>query len=149
LRRGLPFRVRSDGNDEERDEIRRTSDVRTVVGADDRQCQHTTAIASRMHTIARVAAVVAATLVVQAGTACAAQYPGWADTGWVYASKRECCRAAIEGAAQYSAQACLVAGGVPRSFAGASQRGTCSAEWTQHDGELFYRCSGEASVWCR
>ena len=52
-------------------------------------------------------------------------------------------------AAQYSAQACITAGGVPRPFAGASQRGTCSAEWMQHDGSLLYRCNGEATVWCR
>src|SRR6185369_4433071 len=79
----------------------------------------------------------------------AAQYPGWGDTGWIYASKRECCNAAIDIAAQYSAQACLNVGGVPRSFAGASQRGTCSAEWMEYEGSLLYRCSGEATVWCR
>jgi len=37
-----------------------------------------------------------------------------------------------------------------QEFAGASQRGTCSAEWSQdEDGSMMYRCSGEASVWCR
>jgi hypothetical protein len=88
--------------------------------------------------------------VLLAGTgARAAQYAGWGDTGWVYVSKRECCNAAIEIAAQYSAQACVNAGGVPRPFAGASQRGTCSAEWMQQEGGLLYRCYGEASVWCR
>jgi hypothetical protein len=85
-----------------------------------------------------------------AAVANAAQYPGWGDTGWVYASKRECCNAAIEIAASYSAQACVTTGGVPRPFAGASQRGTCSAEWMQDgSGGLVYRCYGEASVWCR
>ncbi len=101
-----------------------------------------------MHVITRAASAAAVCLVL-AGTAGAAQYPGWGDTGWVYASKRECCRAAIDGAAQYSAQACIGAGGVPRTFAGASQRGTCSTEWTQHDGAILYRCYSEASVWCR
>ena len=96
--------------------------------------------------VARVAAAVV--LLVGAG-ARAAQYPGWGDTGWVYASKRDCCNAAIDIAAQYSAQACVDSGGVPRPFAGASQRGTCSAEWMQHEGSLVYRCYGEASVWCR
>jgi hypothetical protein len=68
----------------------------------------------------------------------------------VYASKRDCCNAAIDIAAEYSAQACMTAGGVPRPFAGSSQRGTCSAEWMQdEDGYLLYRCHGEASVWCR
>ncbi len=80
----------------------------------------------------------------------AAQYPGWGDTGWIYASKRECCNEAIDIAADYSADACRTAGGIPRPFAGASQRGTCSAEWSQdEDGSMMYRCSGEASVWCR
>ena len=84
-----------------------------------------------------------------AAAARAAQYPGWGDTGWVYASKRECCNAAINIAAQYSTQACIDAGGVPKAFAGSSQRGTCSAEWMQQDGSMLYRCYGEASVWCR
>lgn len=84
------------------------------------------------------------------GVARAAQYPGWGDTGWVYGSKRDCCNAAIEIAATYSANACVNSGGVPRPFAGASQRGTCSADWMQDDGgALLYRCYGEASVWCR
>jgi hypothetical protein len=87
---------------------------------------------------------------VPVATAGAAQYPGWGDTGWVYASKRECCNAAIEIAAQYSGQACVTAGGVPRPFAGSAQRGTCSAEWMQDEaGGVLYRCYGEASVWCR
>ena len=80
----------------------------------------------------------------------AAQYPGWGDTGWVYASKRECCNAAIGIAAEYSAQACINIGGVPRPFAGSSQRGTCSSEWmSDGEGGLLYRCFGEATVWCR
>jgi len=96
-----------------------------------------------------VAAGAAAFLLLAGAGARAAQYPGWGDTGWVYASKRECCSAAIDLAAQYSAEACVSAGGVPRPFAGASQRGTCSAEWMQDEGNLLYRCYGEASVWCR
>jgi hypothetical protein len=67
----------------------------------------------------------------------------------VYASKRDCCTAAIELAAQYSADACIGVGGVPRPFAGASQRGTCSAEWMQYEGSVLYRCYGEAAVYCR
>src|SRR4029453_5716964 len=75
----------------------------------------------------------------------AAQYPGWGDTGWVYASKRECCAAAIDIAATYSATACTNIGGVPSALRGAAQRGTCSAEWTQdEEGSLLYRCRGEA-----
>ena len=96
----------------------------------------------------RVVLGVAGLLFATAG-ALAAQYPGWGDTGWVYASKRECCHAAIEIAASYSAQACIQAGGVPSAFRGASQRGTCSAQWMQADGGLIYRCEGEAAVGCR
>jgi hypothetical protein len=92
---------------------------------------------------------VAAAVLVLAMSAHAAQYPGWGDTGWRYTSKRDCCYAAIDIAAGYSAQACLNAGGIPDSFAGASQRGTCSAEWTQSGDSLLYRCHGEAAVWCR
>ena len=104
-----------------------------------------------MQTRPRFVARAAVTFVLTAATIVrAAQYPGWGDTGWVYASKRECCNAAINIAADYSAQACVTAGGVPRPFAGASQRGTCSSEWSQAaDGSLLYRCYGEAAVWCR
>ena len=102
-----------------------------------------------MRMTTRTAAAAVICLLLGGGAARAAQYPGWGDTGWVYASKRDCCNAAIDIAAQYSAQACISAGGVPRSFAGASQRGTCSAEWMQYEGSLVYRCYGEASVWCR
>ena len=100
----------------------------------------------RAWTLAAGAALV---LLLAAAGARAAQYPGWGDTGWVYASKRDCCNAAIDIAANYSAEACIAAGGVPRSFAGSSQRGTCSSEWMQAEGGVLYRCYGEASVWCR
>jgi hypothetical protein len=88
-------------------------------------------------------------LLLLATAAPAAQYPGWGDTGWISVSKRECCNEAIGIAASYSSQACVNVGGLPRPFAGAAQRGTCSAQWTQdEDGNLLYRCYGEASVWC-
>ena len=96
------------------------------------------------------AGTAACSVLLTATVAGAAQYPGWGDTGWVYASKRDCCAAAIDIAAQYSAQACVTTGGVPRPFAGSAQRGTCSAEWQQNGGGgLLYRCYGEAAVWCR
>jgi hypothetical protein len=89
-------------------------------------------------------------LLLAAGNARAGQYPGWGDTGWVYASKRDCCTAAIEIAASYSAAACTNSGGMPAPFRGAAERGTCKAEWRQGgQGSLLYRCLGEASVWCR
>jgi hypothetical protein len=82
--------------------------------------------------------------------AVAAQYPGWGDTGWVYASKRDCCDAAISIAQEYSAQACLNTGGLPRPMSGGVQRGSCSSEWTQDaDGGILWRCYGEAAIWCR
>jgi len=104
-----------------------------------------------MRVLRRPAVIPAVALLLLGGTAAtASQYPGWGDSGWGYTSKRECCNAAIEIAAQYSAQACITAGGVPRPFAGSTQRGTCSAEWTQvQGGGVVYRCDGEASVWCR
>jgi len=104
-----------------------------------------------MHPRTRTAAMTGAALLLLPAAARAAQYPGWGDTGWSHTNKRECCVDAIEIAAEYSAQACMTAGGVPRPFAGASQRGTCSSEWSQGGGGggLTYRCYGEASVWCR
>lgn len=91
---------------------------------------------------------VALFLVVAAGVE-AAEYPGWGDTGWIYASKWQCCNEAIGIASQYSEQACMTSGGRPSPFAGEAQRGSCSAQWTQDaDGNVLYRCSGEASVWC-
>jgi hypothetical protein len=84
------------------------------------------------------------------GTAHATQYPGWGDTGWIYASKYECCNQAIAIASQYSAQACYTAGGSPQSFAGGGQRGSCRADFQQDDeGNMMYRCYGEAAIWCR
>ena len=81
--------------------------------------------------------------------ATAAQYPGWGDTGWVYASKRECCNSAIAIASQYSEDACTNSGGVPSPFVGGGQRGSCSSQWTQDgNGYVMYRCYGEASIWC-
>ena len=83
-------------------------------------------------------------------TASATSYPGWGDTGWIYASKYQCCNQAIAIASQYSAQACVTAGGNPRSFAGGGQRGSCTSEWQQDEtGAMMYRCYGDASVWCR
>ena len=97
-----------------------------------------------------VAGAVGALVLLAATGARAAQYPGWGDTGWVYASKRECCNAAIAFANEYSAQACVIAGGVPKGFSGGVQRGTCQPEWSQdEDGYVLYRCYAEASVWCR
>ena len=102
----------------------------------------------RRRSTARVVITTVGLLIVAAG-ARAAEYPGWGDTGWVYASKWQCCQEAIAIAAQYSAQACTTSGGRPDPFAGDAQRGSCSSTWTQDaDGNVLYRCSGEATVWC-
>ena len=97
----------------------------------------------------RVAALAVAFLSSAAAPVRAAQYPGWGDTGWVYASKRDCCDAGIALAQQYSMQACADTGGVPKPTAG-GQRGTCRWQWMQDSGgTILYRCYGEAAVWCR
>ena len=95
-------------------------------------------------------AFAAATLLLTPLDAHAAQYPGWGDTGWVYASKRDCCNAAIAIAQDYSAQACINTGGVPRPLTGGRQRGSCTSEWIQDsEGGVLWRCYGEAAIWCR
>jgi hypothetical protein len=80
----------------------------------------------------------------------AREYPAWGDTGWMYGSKRECCKAAIAIAQQYSMEACLNLGGMPRPMRGGVARGSCESEWTQTpDGGILYRCVSESSVFCR
>ena len=110
--------------------------------------------ARRMRPSARriiFAAVMGMMFLLAPGDAPAAQYPGWGDTGWIYADKRDCCDAAIALAQRYSADACVSAGGVPRPpLGGAGQRGSCSWEWMQDvDGSTLSRCYGEATLWCR
>ena len=99
---------------------------------------------------ATLIAIIAAALVGGWSSAArASAYAGWGDTGWVYASKRDCCNAAIAIAQQWSMEACVNVGGVPRPMRGA-KRGTCESEWMQGpDGGLLYRCYSESSVWCR
>jgi hypothetical protein len=95
-------------------------------------------------------AVVVATILVAATGASAAQYQAWGDTGWVYASKRECCDAAIAIAQDQSAALCLNTGGVPRPPMGNGRRGVCTSEWSQDgSGGMVYRCYAEAALWCR
>ena len=79
------------------------------------------------------------------------QYPGWGDTGWVYASKRECCDGAIEIAQRYSVAACLNTGGVPsRMRGGVQRRGFCTWESAQDaTGATLFHCQAEATVPCR
>ena len=96
-----------------------------------------------------IAMLAAGVLLAAAVGARATEYPGWGDTGWVYASKRECCNEAIGIASQYSEQACATAGGTPSPFDGGGQRGSCSWQYMQDpQGNLMNRCYGQASVWC-
>jgi len=79
----------------------------------------------------------------------AAEYPGWGDTGWIFASKRECCNDAIAIGSQYSEQACVSAGGRPSPVEGGGQRGSCSSQLAEAaNGNTMYRCYGEAAIWC-
>ena len=95
------------------------------------------------------AAVIAISLTAATPEVEASEYPGWGDTGWMYASKRECCNAAVAIAQEYSMEACLGVGGLPRPMRGAA-RGSCEAQWTQApDGGVLYRCFSESAVWCR
>jgi hypothetical protein len=80
----------------------------------------------------------------------AAQYRGWGDTGWVYASKRECCDAALALAHQDSVLRCVESGGRPSSLRGSRMRGSCTWTWLQDaNGEVVYRCQSEAQSSCR
>jgi hypothetical protein len=98
----------------------------------------------------RVSAVLAlAAVLTLSSTVPAAQYEGWGDTGWVYASKRDCCDAAIALANESSEVNCLQAGGVPRHMSG-TRRGSCQWDWTTDgSGGQLYRCYSEAAVKCR
>ena len=103
-----------------------------------------------MMTLAARAAMLAVVLLLgYAAGVRASEYPGWGDTGWVYASKPVCCNSAIGIATQYSEQACMTTGGRPSAFDGGGQRGSCTWQYTQDaDGNVLNRCYGEASVWC-
>ena len=103
-----------------------------------------------MSTIPR-APLVIAVIVLLVSPAWAGQYPARSDTGWVYASKRECCNGAIAMAQEYSAAACYNVGGVPRPMrGGVQQRGFCTWESMRDtSGAVLFRCQAEASVPCR
>jgi len=98
----------------------------------------------------RVVTLTAVALLTFAGRALATEYPGWGDTGWIYASKAYCCNEAIRIASGWSEEACANTGGVPSPFAGgAGHRGSCSWQSMQDpNGTMMNRCYGEASVWC-
>src|SRR5258707_320385 len=85
----------------------------------------------RMTLPARAAITAVVLLLSSAGVARASEYPGWGDTGWVYASKRDCCNSAIALASDYSERECTIAGGRPSPFDGGGQRGSCSSQFTQ------------------
>src|SRR5262245_2336917 len=102
-----------------------------------------------MRFAAQAAMLIVVVVLALAAEVRASEYPGWGDTGWMYGSKWQCCNDAIGIATQYSEQACSTAGGVPSPFDGGGQRGSCSSQWTQDgDGNMMYRCYGQATVWC-
>ena len=102
-----------------------------------------------MRSVRPVVAIAVATALLAASDAFAAQYPAWGDTGWVYASKRDCCDGAVQIAQEYSAQACYTAGGVPRPTTG-TRRGVCQWDTTRDPwGRTLFRCQAEATLWCR
>jgi hypothetical protein len=80
----------------------------------------------------------------------AAQYRGWGDTGWAYASKRRCCAAALDLAHEDGALRCLEAGWRPAARHGGRKRGSCAWTWMQDpNGAVVYRCQSEAQSACR
>jgi hypothetical protein len=98
-----------------------------------------------------IAVAAAAALVATATVAAARQYPGRGETGWTYASKRDCCDEAIARAQQDSAAICENVGGIPSPMRGGVQRrGSCAWESTRDDaGDVLFRCQAEATVLCR
>jgi len=92
-----------------------------------------------------------ALLVVPTSHAAAAQYPGYGDTRWIHAGKRDCCNEAIALAQNESAAACRNVGGTPSPTRGGVQRrGFCQWESAvDDDGVTLFRCYAEASIWCR
>ena len=102
-----------------------------------------------MKPVGQATILVIVLLLALAGPTGATEYPGWGDTGWVYASKRDCCNGAIAIASRYSEEACVNSGGVPSPFVGGGQRGSCSWQWMQDGfGNMMNRCYGQAAVWC-
>jgi len=99
----------------------------------------------------RIAFGIACALATTATVASARQYPGRGDTGWIYASKRDCCNEAIGRAQEDSAAVCHNAGGIPKAMRGGVQRrGSC--EWESNRdaaGDVVVRCTAEATVLCR
>ena len=74
--------------------------------------------ASPMGRPARVAILATVALLAFAGRARATEYPGWGDTGWIYASKAYCCNEAIGIASRYSEEECANTGGMPSEHGG-------------------------------
>jgi len=83
-------------------------------------------------------------------TAEATQYAGWADTGWSYYDKSECCAEAIAEAEDDSAWRCEAAGGWPQGPSRGQRRGSCRWRW-RHDerGDRMYRCQATAKLRCK
>lgn len=95
-------------------------------------------------------AIIALGLVLFA-TPAAADYVGWADTGYTQRNKRDCCEAAVNAAQDDSIKRCRLAGGFPDlRFRRSSARGSCDWEHRQMGrGGTIYRCKASAEVTCK
>jgi len=87
----------------------------------------------------------AAALVALAASPAAANWSGYADTGYRFRDKRSCCEEAILAAQDDSIANCEGTGGFPVVSRGSSARGQC--DWDKQNG--VYRCTATATVRCR
>ena len=79
----------------------------------------------------------------------ASSNPGYADTGFRYTNKADCCEDAVAMAQEDSARNCERTGGYPE-FRRTSARGRC--DWATRragNGRSVYGCTATASVPCR
>ena len=90
-------------------------------------------------------------IVALASQAAAREFSAYGDTGWVYASKRDCCNGAIAIAQNNSMVACQESGGVPSPMRGGVQRrGFCQWESAvDANGATAFHCQAQATVPCR
>ena len=87
--------------------------------------------------------VLAGVFVLSAVAPAAADWNGYADTGYRYRDKRSCCEDAILSAQDDSIANCEGTGGFP--VVSRSARGQC--DWDSKGGT--YRCTATATVRCR
>ena len=89
-----------------------------------------------------------ATVVSAAAPAAAGSYKGWGDTGWSFDNKRDCCEEAVWLAQEDSIARCERTGGWAKVCSG-STRGLCDWDARGNGDNRVYRCTAEASLYCR